>query len=163
MYHSWCLSDQRKVHNLPAIIAKLNSLSSTSDSPCTAWRSVLWERLLVVSYVLWHHPIAWGHAHLIHHELIGHECPCSTVKKYFKVYFFVGMKKGQNGRAVSSRSDVWIELQRKFKENNFQSDDNLMRAIWNGIIINYHRDVDCKFFAVKFSQIVETLLLRIVI
>lgn len=73
------------------------------------------------------------------------------------------MKKGQNGRVVSSRSDVWIELQRKFKDNNFQSDDNLMRAIWNGIIINYHRDVDCKFFAVKFSQIVETLLLRIVI
>ena len=54
-------------------------------------------------------------------------------------------------------------MPRKFKENNFQSDDNLMRAIWNGIIINYHRDVDCKFFAVKFSQIFETLLLRIVI
>ena len=78
-------------------------------------------------------------------------------------WFFLGINKGRIGRAVSSRSDVWIEMPRKFKENNFQSDDNLMRAIWNGIIINYHRDVDCKFFAVKFSQIFETLLLRIVI
>ena len=52
------------------------------------------------------------------------------------------------------------ELKRKYW---YYSDDNLMRAIWNGSNINSHRVVDCKFFAVKFSQIVETLLLGIVI
>ena len=45
----------------------------------------------------------------------------------------------------------------------YYADDNLMRAIWNNNNIIDHRDVDGKFFAVKFSQIVETLLLRIVI
>ena len=45
----------------------------------------------------------------------------------------------------------------------YYADDNLMRAIWNSNNIIDHRDVDGKFFAVKFSQIVETLLLRIVI